>query len=183
MKKIRVSYSSLSLAEKGKWDELVYLLFRIDRPITKPMEEGRKIHEDIEEYIIKYNAFPEWLFKGDLVLPRPEEKVVIEHNEFVDLSGVFDCYDPATKTLYEFKTGVQSSTDWARTHQIPIYFYMLEKLGREVDRAFLIHYNQHTKQKDWTIVHNSPSLIDKAKNYVDTYSGEIRSFMENEGLI
>ena len=183
MKKIRISYSALSLAEKGMWEELVYLLFKVDRPVTSAMEEGSKIHKEIEEYIIKYNAFPDWLFSGGLVLPRTEEKVVIEHSEFIDLSGIFDCYDMATKTLYEFKTGVQSSTDWARTHQIPIYFYMLQKLGRECDRAILIHYNQHTKQKDWTIVHNSPKQIEKAINYIETYSGDIYSFMQREGLI
>ena len=183
MKKPRFSYSSLSLAEKGRWDELVYMLFKVDRPITKAMEEGRKIHEDIEKHIITYNSFPDWLFSGELVLPTAEEKVIIEHNEHFNLSGIFDCYDSATKTLYEFKTGVQSSTDWARTHQIPIYFYMLEKIGREVDKAFLIHYNQHTQKKDWTVVHNSKSQIEKAKNYIDTYGYEILNFMEKEGLI
>ena len=183
MKKIRVSYSALNLCEKGKWDELVYLLFHVDRPITEAMEDGRKIHKEIEEYIIKYNSFPDWLFKGDLVLPKTEEKIVISHNDFIDVSGIFDCYDVATKTLYEFKTGVQPSTDWARTHQIPIYFYMMEKIGRECDRAFLIHYNQHTKQKDWTVIHNSPLQIEKAKNYIETFGNEIYNFMQNEGLI
>ena len=90
IKRLRVSYSMLSLAEKGQWTELTDMLFKVDRPITKAMIEGREIHKDIENHIITYNAFPDWLFSGGLVLPKTEEKVILKYNDLFDISGIFD---------------------------------------------------------------------------------------------
>lgn len=180
--KLRVSYSLLSAVEKGDWNAVVSMLNRVYRQPTPAMEDGLRIHKEIEKHIICYNNFPEWLFQGGLVLPKCEEKVVISYNDMIDISGIFDCIDDATKTLYEFKTGTQSSVDWARTHQIPMYFMMLERLGREVEKAFLIHYNQHTKKKDWVVIHNSPEMIAKAENYVETYANEIILYLQNNNM-
>ena len=74
-------------------------------------------------------------------------------------------------------------TDAARTHQIPIYFMLLERLGRPVEKAFLLHFNQHTKKKDWVVVHNHPDLIAKAENYIDTFGNEILNYLQNNELI
>lgn len=183
MKKIRLSYTLMNLAEKGQWKELDDMIMKVPRQPTRAMEEGSKIHKDIEQHIVAYNSFPDWLFSGGLVLPKCEEKVVIDYDEFYDISGIFDCVDDATKTLYEFKTGTQTSTDWARTHQIPLYFMMLGRLGRVVEKAYLLHYNQHTKKKDWVVIHNSPEMIEKADNYIATYGGEIRNYLQNSGII
>jgi hypothetical protein len=182
MNKLRVSYTMLAAAEKGLWQEVSDMLFKVQRPVTKAMEEGREIHKEIEDYITKYNMFPEWLFQGAILLPKTEEKVVVEFNDQFDVSGVFDCVDEADHTLYEFKTGTQNSVDWSRTHQIPMYFMLLEHLKRPVEKAILIHWNQHTKKKDWVVIHNSPAQIEKAKNYVETYGGEILAHLQREGL-
>ena len=182
-KRLRLSYTMLSLAEKGQWADLINMLNRVPKEPTPAMIDGSRIHKEIEEHIMKFNTFPEWLFSGGLVLPKVEEKAVITYNDLYDISGIFDCVDDATKTLYEFKTGTQSSTDWARTHQIPMYFMMLGRLGRTVEKAFLIHYNQHTKTKDWVVIHNSPGMVAKAENYIETYGSEILLYLQNEGLI
>ena len=167
------------MAERGQWKDLTNMLNRVQKEPTPAMVDGLRIHKEIEQHITMHNAFPDWLFKGELVLPKCEEKVVINYDEFFDISGIFDCVDLATKTLYEFKTGTQSSIDWARTHQIPLYFMLLGRLNRDVEKAYLIHYNQHNKTKDWVVIYNSPEMIEKANNYVLTYGGEIRNYLEN----
>lgn len=179
--KLRLSYTLLSAWLKGNPQEAVEIYFRVPRGIASHVEDGRKIHQDIQEHIETYNSFPKWLFSGGLLLPQCELPVTVEYDERFDLKGVFDCYD--IPTLYEFKSGNQSSLDWARTFQLPLYFLMAEIAQMEVEKAYLIHYNQYEKTRDYTLVWNTQKLRDKARNVIDSYAPEIYEYFTKEGLI
>lgn len=183
MKKIRLSHSLMYLWERGDVDGAVSTYCRLDRPITRQMKEGREIHQEIEEHIGKYNTFPEWFFDAELKLPQPEREVVVKYNEMFDIKGIFDCMDVSTNTLYEFKTGVSNSLEHARTYQIPLYFFIAELANIDVDKAYVIRWDQYNKKTDWCIVHNSEKLREKGKNLVDSVGPEIYAFFEQEGII
>ena len=183
MKKIRLSHTTMWLWERGDVDGAVNAYFHLDRPITRQMKEGKEIHDQIEEYINKYNSFPDWFFSAELMIPETEKKVIVSYNEMFDLSGVFDCYDSSTKTLYEYKTGVSNSLEHARSYQIPLYFFIAELAKIPVDKAYVIRWDQYNKKIDWCIVHNSKKLREKGKNLIDSVGPEIHTFFEQEGLI
>ena len=184
MSKFRVSYSLLDTWERGKPDDVIDMYFKLGlRQPTKAMEDGKRIHEEIEDHITMYNCFPTYLFEGGLTLPEPEKKLEVSYNDMFDLVGVIDCIDYVSKTMYEFKTGVQNSTDYARSHQIPLYFLLCDMSYIEVEKAYIIHYNQHTDNKDFTIVWNGKDKLDQARNYVDSVAPEIYYFFQSEGLI
>ena len=181
MKKLRLSNSLINSWLRGNPDEVIATYFHLDRPKSKALEDGIKIHEDLEKHITKYNSFPDWFFDGPLLMPECEKKVIVEYNEMFDLSGVFDCIDG--RTLYEFKSGVQNSLTWVGKDQIPLYFLIAELAKIDLDKVYLIHYNQHTKEKDFAVMWNSPSLVEKGRNIVDSYGPEIHAFFESEGLL
>ena len=56
MKKLRVSYTMLSAAENGKWDEVLDLVLKKERIPTESMVQGKTIHKEIEEHIIKHKS-------------------------------------------------------------------------------------------------------------------------------
>lgn len=180
-KKIRLSYSLLSCWERGDVDGAVAQYFHLDRPGTEAMDNGRRVHKEIEEHIRKYNTFPDWFFKYDLTLPETEKEVVVSYNELFDLKGVFDCLDTPNKTLFEFKTGNSDSLEWARTWQIPIYFLLADLNKMDVEKALLIRNNG--KQSDYCIVHNSERLREVARNVIDSIGPEIHEYFLKEGLI
>jgi len=181
MKKIRLSYSLLSLWEKGLYDEAVSTYFHLDKPISKQMEDGKRIHKEIEEHIKNLNSFPSYLINHILTVPETEKEVVVSYNEMFNLKGIYDCYD--VPLIFEFKTGVQDSLEWLRTCQASIYFLLAELAKIEADSLYLIRFNQYTATTDFAIVHNSKKLRDKAKNYIDTIGPEVYSHFEREGLI
>lgn len=183
MKKLRLSHTLLSLWEKGDIDAVVDAYFHVDRPSTKQMDDGKKIHEEIASHIQTYNTFPEWFFTYPLKMPECEKEVVVSYNELFDLKGYFDCYDCVDETLFEYKTGVQDSLAWARTYQIPMYFLIAEIAKIPVEKALLIRHDQYIKDTDFVIVHNTPNKILRARNFIDSLGPEIYQYFEDNGLL
>jgi hypothetical protein len=179
MKKIRLSYSLLSCWERNDVDGAVATYFHMDRPSNPAMENGKKVHQELAEYIDKHNSFPDWFFKYELTLPQTEKEVIVSYNEMFDIKGVFDCYDSGT--LFEFKTGGSDSLEWARTWQLPIYFLIAEIAGIPIDKAILIRNNGI--QSDFCVVHNSKRLRDKASNIIDSLGPDIHNYFTEQGLL
>ena len=182
MKKIRLSHSLINTWERGDVQGAIDMYFHVNRKSTPQMDSGRAFHEEIAENIKTYNTLPGYMdFKGGFVSPKPEFEVTVPYNEICDIKGVFDCLDEPN--LYEFKTGVSDSLEWARTGQIPLYFLICEIAGIQVDLAYLIRHNQYEKKSDYAIIHNSPKLREKARNIVDSVVWDIHKFFTESGLI
>ena len=182
MKKIRLSHSLISLWEKSDIQGAVDMYFHLNRKETPQMSEGKRFHEEIAENIKTYNTLPDYMeFKGKFLTPKPEFEITVPYNEICDIKGVFDCLDEPN--LYEFKTGVSDSLEWARTGQIPLYFLICEIANINVDFAYLIRHNQYEKKTDYAIIHNSERLREKARNIIDSVAPEIHKFFSESGLI
>lgn len=185
MKKLRLSYSLMETWERGDVKGTIDCYFHVDKKTTKQMEDGKRIHKDIGEYILRYNNLPDYMnFNYTFTIPEVEKEVIVPYNEMLDIKGVFDCLN--LPDLFEFKTGVSNSLEWTRTRQIPLYFLIAELNGiREdtLEKAFLIRYNQYENKSDFSVVHNSKRLRDEARNFCDTVGPEIHSFFEKEGLL
>lgn len=181
MNKLRLSYTLLSLWYRGDVDAAVQTYFHMERPITEQMEEGKEIHNQIAEHIEKKGQFPDWFFPVELENPEPEKEVVVSYNEYFDLKCYMDCLDNGI--LYEYKTGVTDSLEWARSDQLPLYFLIAELGGLTVVSGYLIHYNQYLKEVDFAIVHNTQSKRDRARELIDSAGPEIYEYFVTEGLI
>jgi hypothetical protein len=181
MKKIRLSYSLLSLWERNDIDGAVRTYFHMDGPVNEAMKNGKRLHQEIEKHILAFNTFPPWFFEYDLKLPETEKEVVVDYNEMFTLKGIFDCIDRIDGTLFEFKTGNTDALAWARTWQLPIYFLIAELAKIEVKKAFLIQNNG--QRSEFVIVHNTKGKRDDARNRIDSLGPEIHSYFEREGLI
>ena len=182
-RKLRLSYTLLSLWDRGDIDGAIRTYFHMTRPITPQMEDGKRIHEEIAEHIQNFNTFPDWFFNHELKIPECEKIVQVEYNDLFDLKGLFDCYDTVTEVLYEFKTGVADSLEWTRTWQLPLYFLLAEIAKIPVKYALLIHYNQYKKTTDYTIMHNTKLQRDYARNIVDSIGPDIHNYFTDKGLL
>ena len=182
MNKIRLSYSLISLWERGDIQGAIDTYFHSSKKGTQQMEDGRATHKEIAEYLEKFNCLPDYMnFSGHFTIPKVEHAVTVPYNEIIDLKGVFDCLEEPN--LYEWKTGVSDSLEWARTWQLPLYFLICEIAKVDVKTAYLIRYNQYQKQSDMVVVHNSTKLRDKARNIVDSLGYEIWQYFSEQGLI
>jgi len=182
MKKIRLSHSLINAFERGNMQEVIDCYFHLNKKSSVAMEDGKKYHDEIAENINLYNTLPPYMdFKATFLTPKTEHSVVVPYNEICDIKGVFDCLDEPN--LYEWKTGVSDSLEWARTGQIPLYFLICELAGIPVDLAYLVRHNQHEKKTDYAIIHNSQKLRDKARNICDSVCYDIFNYFSEQGLI
>lgn len=185
-RKLRISYSLLSQWEKGDIGGAInvfkYENFGIETDGTPAMMEGKRYHDEISKHIETYNCLPDYMGTNlTFTVPKTEHLVTVPYNEICDLGGRFDCLEEPI--LYEWKTGVSDSLEWARTWQLPIYFLICELAGINVDLAYLVRYNQYEKKSDYCIVHNTKKKRDDARNRIDSLAPEIVEYFQNEGLI
>lgn len=184
VRKIRLSYTLLHLWDRGDVDGAVQTYFHMDRPTTRQMEEGKRIHEDIAEHVMTYNTLPDWLnFPYELKIPEAEKEVIAEYNSIIDIKGLFDLYEPGDEVLFEWKSGVSDSLEHARTWQLPLYFFLSELAQVPVRYAHLVHFDQYKNETDHCVVHNTKSKREYAKNIVDSLGPEIHRFFNEQRLI
>ena len=181
MKKLRLSFSLLLLWGQGKTDEAVAMYLHKDLFTSPAFEEGKMWHKKWEREI---NATKKLTIGKETFTfkdPKPEVKIVIPYNERWDLVGMMDCVD--TDRFYEFKTGTTGAWSYLQSHQIPLYFLLLEKAGTPKDSAMLIHYNQKEDFVESIPVWRSEEEIEEAKNWIDSTAPEVENFFTEKNII
>jgi hypothetical protein len=181
MKKLRLSYSLLVCWDRGDVQGAMDMYLHKDVPVSDAAKNGRRVHEELSEYINKNKSLPEWFFKYELKDPETDKVLVASYNDQFDLKGIYDCLDIPTKTLFEFKTGKSDSLEWSRTWQLPIYFLLAELNNIDIEKEIVIRNDG--KESDYTVVHNSERLRVEARNIIERYGPEILNHFMNEGLL
>lgn len=179
--KLRLSYSLLYEWSRGNIDGAIKTYFHMQREANKYMEDGRRIHKEIQDHIVKTNELPDWFFKYEFLEPENEKEVIVPYNDLFDIKILIDTYDCGTG--FEYKTGVSDSLVWSRTAQIPMYFLVCELAKIPIDKFYLMRWNQYTKEKDFLIYWNSQKAQDYARNFIDSYGTEIHDHFTEQGLI
>ena len=180
MNKFRASHTVLSLWASGRYDDAIDAYFKIPGFVTPQMEAGKAYHEKWEAHIKKNKTFHDELGGDKLKEPKSELKIVQEVYDWLDLVGVIDCLDG--DQIYEFKTGVKSSSSFGSTFQVGVYGLLCKLKGIPVSSCVVIHYNQYTKKTDRSIFWITPRMLDDALNWVETYAGEMKEYIEKNDI-
>ena len=179
-KRFRASYTVLNTWASGNWQRAIEQYFHLQDFVTPAMVAGRDYHKTWCEYIEKNKALPLEFGGKKLKAPICEEKKIVTLYDWLDLSFIIDCYDE--KTLYEFKTGKQSSEAYASDMQVGVYGVGATYSGLYVDKAEIHHYDQYTKKHDMSVVWVSDNLLEKSHNWIVTLAGEMQNYFLQNGL-
>lgn len=178
--KLRLSFSLLNLWSKRMYEEAINMYLHLPLPQSLQLEEGKRYHKEWADTIIKTKLLNlgRSAFKFDA--PRVEHSVTVSYNDKFDLKGIFDCLDEPT--LWEFKTGTTSTVDYSRSYQIPFYFLIAEIEKIKIDKAYLYHFDQYKNDGELIIIHNNLSLVEDAKNLVDSIGPDILQYFEKHKI-
>jgi len=177
--KFRASYSILSKWAGGQWEEAIKMYFKLETYTSPQMAEGKKWHEKWDIYITTNKALPLELGGKILISPITELKKVVNLQHWLDLVGVIDCYD--NNTVYEFKTGKQSSDAYASSKQLSIYGLLCTYAGLYVEKAEIYHFDQYIGKYDMSVIWITDNMLKDAYNWIETLSSEMHSyFIEND---
>lgn len=173
---IRVSYTLINLWEQGKRDEMVAYYMGVKKEPTAPMQKGKDYDSYITDFVQANSRLPDSL--GGILLDSPINQVKMEYVDAKnDIKFVFvpDLID--SKILYEFKTGTTDLNQYLYSMQIPSYLYLLDKVGIEIDRAYLINEKQ-----GWYLISNNDEIKEKARCWLYDYAIDIREWFIELGL-
>ena len=183
----RASHTVLSLWTSGRWQEAINYYLKYSQYDTQAMIDGRELHKKWEADVKATGCLPPEFGGSRLAWPSTEQKIVIHLTEWLDLVGIIDCYEELVQELrggriHEYKSGVISSTTYARGHQVGIYATLLLMTGRHPKQAYLWHYNQHLKTTDLSIVWIDEQMIKDAMEWVEGAAWEMHSYMIQNDL-
>jgi hypothetical protein len=174
--KFRASFSVLSTWESGNWQRAIDQYFKLDKFTTPQMEMGKRLHQEFEKSIKTEGKLPDVFGGHRLTTPQSETKIVIPVSDWMDFVCIPDCVDG--DTLYEFKTGAQSATDWANTWQVPIYGYALLANKTPVTQAKLYAYNQYNQQTSMAMIWITPELMQRAVDKMYTLASSMWDYLQ-----
>lgn len=175
MNKLRVSYSLLKMWQEDK-EQAVANYLHLPREKTPQMQHGIDRHKLWQDVIGTEGEIT--LGKTTYTFEDPfiEKEIIHDYNDLFLVKGYIDVLDG--KTIYEFKTGVVSASQYSNSMQIPFYFMLCQMSGIEIDKAIIIR--EHEDVFDSAIVWNWQDIADEARNWVDSIAPEIyHYFTEN----
>ncbi|MGB4971219.1 MAG: hypothetical protein WBO32_01085 [Cyclobacteriaceae bacterium] len=177
IQQFKATYTILTAWASGSWEQAVKAYFKIDDYISRQMAEGRDFHKECEEHIKTTKSLPEIFGGRKLSDPKSEQyfKVAVPGHDWLLISGVIDCLD--TPAIHEFKTGSQSSEEYANSNQTGIYAVLATLSGLYVDRAYIYHYDQYTKQVDTSMVWLTDKLLKETMEWIVKYSWDMHQYL------
>lgn len=174
MTKLRLSFTLLTLWNNGRWTDAVKMYRHEPTEKSQAMIEGLAMHEKWEREINKSKRLKLKGHSFNFTNPQCERKMVVGYNDRWDLSGTFDVLDGGT--IYEFKSGKMNSLEYVNGYQLPFYFLIAKRANIPVEKAILVHYNQHIDKYDTSMLWNSTKQIEKAENFIDSLAPEIETY-------
>lgn len=179
--KLRVSFSLLSMWRRGQYQQAIDSYLHKKSFTSQAMEDGIMWDTHVTEYVDLYKKLPEEFGGDELISPQAQKKFTIPYNEECDLSILPDIIDQ--DTLWENKSGIKDSADYASDFQIAMYFLGLGLAKVKIEKAIINHYNQHTNLLDRTLIWNTPQEIARGKNFIDSLYPEIYEYFKKQGIL
>lgn len=200
---LRFSYTAFNYWKKNDTQGLLNYFSGIRFNPTPQMRDGLMYDDEACEMAVKEHKLPDHFGGFEVVDPIPQLKMVTKITEGVrepaQLVGVIDTYDQGL--IYEYKTGITSSSDYALTLQVPIYsfqlsrkdteFFTLDENGEFVKRTDLkvfppvggrvCRFNQYEGTTDIHHMIIGNHTIRLAKKNILSLINEIQIFMEESG--
>lgn len=171
----RASYTVLSIWESGDVTLAMDTYYKVSKYSSPAMEFGKNWHKRIEKEIQATKKLPIIFGATPLKDPVAEEKIELMLDDWLQLVGVIDLYDD--HTIYDWKTGVTSSEQWANSMQ-PLVYQLLKP---EATRFEIHHFNQYTDEVDMSVGHLTLGTAQKAYDWVLKNSTEMFQFLKNYG--
>jgi len=179
--KLRLSYSLLNAWSRGRVDEAISLYLREDLPSSPALKYGKDFHKKVQKIIDEKKELNIVKTKLKFKKPETEKVIIINYSDRLDLKVIIDCLD--TPFIYDWKTGVVNSLEYSNSYQFPLYFLACKMSGIDIERGFIVHYNQYEKKTDFTILWNGQTQIERATNYIESLAPEIYEHFEKHGIL
>lgn len=177
--KFRASYSTLNLWSSGNYQRAIEGYFKLRSFTTPAMQAGKEWHNIWESEVNTTGCMPKVFGGQKLIKPKTELKLVKQLDDWLELVGVIDLqHGENGENLVDYKTGKTTSDSYANSFQPRVYHILIP----EATRFEFRHYDHSTKRTDTSIVHLTPTTLNKGIDWVVTYASEMHSHLLKNDL-
>jgi len=180
MTKFRASFTVLNLWDQGDYDEAIKAYFKLERVKTRAMDEGSAKHDEWRRHVLATGCLPQEFGGAKLNNPSVENKNVIQLENWLDFVYIPDLVDG--QTIYEFKTGVTTSQQYADSKQMGVYAVGLTFDKVFVNRGVVLHWNQYTRKADTSTVWLTDKVLRDAHHWIIGQSRAMFDYISQNGL-
>lgn len=179
MSRIRLSYSILNAWSRGDYENALNMYFRKPTPTTPAMELGKKYHCEWENYIIKNQRIPKIFGHDKLNNPQPEVKIEKDLNDWLQIVGVIDLYEPDTLTGRDWKSGTTEVNQYANGYQHKFYQILIPKM-----QQFYYHsFNPYNNEVSTAKIYLTNNTLQDGVEWVVTFASEIKNYLEENKYV
>lgn len=175
---MRLSYTAFYKWMHGDIPGLIDYMRGEEFVPTPQMLEGMQLDDEACKLALDTKKLPDHFGGFTLQAPRVQlylsADLVTPKGRSFSFVGKPDVVDIATKTLYELKTGVMSSLQYAATLQVPTQVLLLKWFKNiEIKHAYVCRHDQYFKTSDISKVLLSDQLLGKAEASLLTMADDI----------
>lgn len=176
--RLKLSYSLISLWQRGDMNAVVEALFGVWQPPTDAMNFGTQKHKEWEEEVKRTGCMPEVFGGQKLINPKTEQYYKVQLADWLWLSGVIDLeYGENGENIVDYKTGHGNANGYAGSIQAGCY-----KILRPNAKRFTFkHYNQYENETSSSVIYLTDKLLADSIDKVFSAACDIRNTLENLG--
>lgn len=180
VKGLRISYTALSLWERGDTEGFLNYINGVAFTPTPQMLEGQKYDNACCAHAVQHKRLTPEFGWYELNNPQPQLKLEVQMVSSIGkpftLVGVLDIYDEGD--IWELKTGVMSSISYARTKQTRLYMLLCQLSGLPVKRIRIARYDQYHNKTDVHIVLPSKYITTQVERELKQQVAGMQTFLE-----
>ena len=175
------SYSILNAWKQGQREEALKSYFNIPRPVTPQMIAGRKFHKQWQKETEATGKLPRIFGDKQLNNPKCEQKYVIDLTGRLSWLTLVGVLDTETETeIFDYKSGISSSSQYANNEQIYMYALMKYLLGDPKQMGVVFHYNQYIKKVDVSYAWFTKARLKKVSDWIENVASDMYSVIVKE---
>lgn len=182
---IRISFSISSTWKGGEGDykKAVAMYLRLPTYTSPAMEEGKKQHELISEYVKKYGKLPEFFDNTPLIKPVCEEKKEVMLTDDIQFVFIPDCWNVKTILEYKFTKDTEGISKYVASKQVESYAVGMAELGVEITKGEYLLADLVRKESARSIVWISPQTISETKQWLIEQASSFKDYLVQNNLL
>lgn len=180
--RMRLSYTAFSMWMHNNIPGLIDYMRGVEFVPTPQMAEGMKFDDEACKMALDTKQLPDYFGGFKLQSPRAQlylcAEMVTPKGRTFDFVGKPDVVDVTDKALYELKTGVLTSLQYAQTLQVPTQVLLLDKVkGIQIKKAYVCRHDQYFGATDVSQVILSNKLLSDAEEKIKVMADDIFDFL------
>jgi len=183
MTPFRISFTIASNWAKGNYKQSVASYLKLQTYTNEAMENGKKQHELIKNYVEKHGKLPEFFDSTPLIKPVCEKKFEVMINDWLQLVFIPDLWNVKTIDEFKFTKDTDGIAKYVNSKQVEVYALGMSKMDIEITKGEYLCADLVRKESSRAIVWISPITLAKTEDWLLEQATSFKFYLLENNLL